>query len=459
MKKNNTKIMLNSLIRSSLVKTENLSVQSSCDEHMEINTVNSNSTANCCSIQIESSHSITNSNKNINSDSCCNVSIGSGTTTGSTRKNSNLTMVNDSNTDDDSKTANINKKNDVSEDNFIESTSNTNSRPKSSKAVGGGSIIFNNNSRNFTSSSSSSSNLSASTSTSSSPNLEQQRRHVLNYQNQGHTVDGQFFTNSNTQNHLSQAASYTNQFSNYQQMNTAQTAAVAAAAVVSYQNMFNGFHHDMRYSNGTNPTTVSNISNGQYYFQKHHSGDELVSQSSSEYYQTLDGNNSSSSTGSSYVSSTSSSSVLNKTSNTNDGVINTSGAFLRYTKHSPMATSVIHRQENVCCWIDQDTKKMCNKVFYRMDEIVTHLTVDHVGGSDQSIHICYWENCVREGKPFKAKYKLVNHIRVHTGEKPFACPFIGCGKVFARSENLKIHKRTHTGLLILKKCNKYCDEL
>lgn len=80
---------------------------------------------------------------------------------------------------------------------------------------------------------------------------------------------------------------------------------------------------------------------------------------------------------------------------------------------------------------------------------MTHLTVDHVGGSDQNVHICFWENCVREGKPFKAKYKLVNHIRVHTGEKPFACPFIGCGKVFARSENLKIHKRTHTGKIIL----------
>uniref|UniRef100_F6TIU5 Zic family member 1 n=1 Tax=Monodelphis domestica TaxID=13616 RepID=F6TIU5_MONDO len=67
------------------------------------------------------------------------------------------------------------------------------------------------------------------------------------------------------------------------------------------------------------------------------------------------------------------------------------------------------------------------------------------GGPEQSNHICFWEECPREGKPFKAKYKLVNHIRVHTGEKPFPCPFPGCGKVFARSENLKIHKRTHTG--------------
>lgn len=81
--------------------------------------------------------------------------------------------------------------------------------------------------------------------------------------------------------------------------------------------------------------------------------------------------------------------------------------------------------------------------------LVTHLTIEHVGGSEQSVHICLWEDCPRHGRAFKAKYKLVNHIRVHTGEKPFACPFARCGKVFARSENLKIHKRTHTGLVTL----------
>jgi uncharacterized Zn-finger protein len=77
--------------------------------------------------------------------------------------------------------------------------------------------------------------------------------------------------------------------------------------------------------------------------------------------------------------------------------------------------------------------------------LVTHLTVEHVGGPEQSTHTCLWLDCPRHGRAFKAKYKLVNHIRVHTGEKPFACPFARCGKVFARSENLKIHKRTHTG--------------
>ncbi|XP_055345497.1 zinc finger protein ZIC 4-like [Paramacrobiotus metropolitanus] len=113
-----------------------------------------------------------------------------------------------------------------------------------------------------------------------------------------------------------------------------------------------------------------------------------------------------------------------------------------------------------CQWVEPDLpqpRKPCNRLCGSQPELVQHLTVDHVGGPESTNHACFWQECGREGKAFKAKYKLVNHIRVHTGEKPFVCPFPTCGKLFARSENLKIHKRTHTGEKPFKCEHPGCD--
>ena len=112
------------------------------------------------------------------------------------------------------------------------------------------------------------------------------------------------------------------------------------------------------------------------------------------------------------------------------------------------------RQHLVCKWMTKSEFSFCgnetdlapcNKTFNSIINLVEHVNVIHVGGLEKRLPICEWLGCSRNGKPFRAKYKLINHIRVHTGEKPFFCNFANCGKVFARSENLKIHSRIHTG--------------
>ena len=57
-------------------------------------------------------------------------------------------------------------------------------------------------------------------------------------------------------------------------------------------------------------------------------------------------------------------------------------------------------------------------------------------------HACSWEGCHRL---FSSRQNLVDHIRSHTGEKPFVCKHEGCKRQFARSFTLEMHTRTHTG--------------
>lgn len=85
----------------------------------------------------------------------------------------------------------------------------------------------------------------------------------------------------------------------------------------------------------------------------------------------------------------------------------------------------------------------CNQEFRSLQSLVTHLDRGHT--LSMTKYTCHWRDCPRNFKPFDARYKLITHLRCHTGEKPFKCDLGSCNRCFSRLENLKLHVRTHTG--------------
>ena len=72
-------------------------------------------------------------------------------------------------------------------------------------------------------------------------------------------------------------------------------------------------------------------------------------------------------------------------------------------------------KHHVCRWID------CNSLFKEQEELVRHIEKVHIDQRKGEDFTCFWAGCQRRYRPFNARYKLLIHMRVHSGEKPNKC--------------------------------------
>ncbi|PVZ98945.1 hypothetical protein BB558_005070 [Smittium angustum] len=119
--------------------------------------------------------------------------------------------------------------------------------------------------------------------------------------------------------------------------------------------------------------------------------------------------------------------------------INPGPNIYNHTAFTPLVFNKSHIINNnsgvksaVCRWNN------CSESFYTLSHLMDHMVRMHVGRG-KSFYVCGWSDCLRENKPFTKRHKLLNHLRTHTGERPFTCTFPNCRKQFSRPDSLQTH--------------------
>ncbi|TNV85705.1 hypothetical protein FGO68_gene4796 [Halteria grandinella] len=89
-------------------------------------------------------------------------------------------------------------------------------------------------------------------------------------------------------------------------------------------------------------------------------------------------------------------------------------------------------------YIDASTR--CNTPIPKSKNFVILRYVRVSSGRLTNAYICTFQGCE---KIFPKWHNLFDHIRIHTGEKPFKCPVKGCNATFNQTANQKKHIDTH----------------
>lgn len=90
-------------------------------------------------------------------------------------------------------------------------------------------------------------------------------------------------------------------------------------------------------------------------------------------------------------------------------------------KHHHYEITLCKEQEtkmHSCLWVH------CSAQAPTLDQLMTHICDSHIG-SGKATYFCEWQDCARNKKPFMKRHKMHNHMRTHTGERPFVCTVIG----------------------------------
>uniref|UniRef100_A0A2H1VFU4 SFRICE_001951 n=1 Tax=Spodoptera frugiperda TaxID=7108 RepID=A0A2H1VFU4_SPOFR len=93
-------------------------------------------------------------------------------------------------------------------------------------------------------------------------------------------------------------------------------------------------------------------------------------------------------------------------------------------------------------WINQNSDVLF-EIFMHKNAMQMHARELQRGlGGEVKPHQC--QQCL---KSFSSNHQLVQHIRVHTGEKPYKCSY--CDRRFKQLSHVQQHTRLHTGSPLL----------